>query len=203
MSHPITRSKNAHQHPGQILLEGKQKRRTPKQKQADDARAEQERLEQEAAHGRGIKRLADIIDSSMQEEESRLTNPPKPRPQPRVIVKGPVPSESRGNNDDLDSLDSKIVDDIEMTSLDVLASSQGDGNMGIEGQEEEDDELEETLTQVVSKRKCSQKTLTRDAVLAVARGSQTNSGSADGQKQKLASSSYGFSHHLLNNDFTH
>ncbi|KAF9234301.1 hypothetical protein BU15DRAFT_65844 [Melanogaster broomeanus] len=193
-------------HPGQILLEGKQKRRTSEQKQADDAQAEQERLEQEAAHGHGIKRLANIIDESMREEESRLTNPPRPRPQPRVIVKGSVRSsvvpESPEDGGDVDGLDFEMVGkdgmDIEMTS-DLLASSQGDGNMEVEGQEEDDDELKETLTQVVSKRKRSQKTSTRDAVFAAARGSscgeindqadrRTDSGSADGQKRKLASS---------------
>ena len=176
MSRPTTRAKNAHQHPGQILVEGKQKRRTPEQKQADDARAEQERLEQEAARDHGIKRIANIINESRQEEASQLTNPPKPRPQPRALVKGPavpssVASESQGDDDEVDGSNSEMVGkdsmDIETTS-ELLASSQEGRNVEIEGQEREDNE---TLSQAVSKRSRSQKASTREAVLAATRGS--------------------------------
>ena len=176
MSCPTTHAKNAHQHPGQILVEGKQKRRTPEQKQANDTRAKQERLEQEAARDHGIKRIANIINESRQEEASRLTNPPKPRPQPRALVKGPavpssVASESQGDDDEVDGSNSEMVGkdsmDIETTS-ELLASSQEGRNVEIEGQEREDNE---TLSQAVSKRSRSQKASTREAVLAATRGS--------------------------------
>ncbi|KAF9238353.1 hypothetical protein BU15DRAFT_75288 [Melanogaster broomeanus] len=87
MSRPATRSKNANQHPGQILLEGKVKRRTSEQKEADDAQAEEERQEQTAARDHSIKRLAVIISQAEEEEGKLLTNPPKPRPRPRIVVK--------------------------------------------------------------------------------------------------------------------
>ena len=88
MSRPGTRAKNASQHPGHILLEGKQNRRTSKQKQLDDALAEQELREKEAACEQGIIRLAKIVDQSAQDEGSWIVaNPLKPRPHPRVVSK--------------------------------------------------------------------------------------------------------------------
>ena len=80
MSWPGTRAKNASQHPGHILLEGKQNRRTSEQKQLDDTLAEQELREKEAAREQGINRLAKIIDQSTQDEGSWIANPLKPRP---------------------------------------------------------------------------------------------------------------------------
>lgn len=87
MSRPATRPKNATQRPGLILLEGTQKRRTSEQKQADDEHAEQERLAQEAARERGIKRIANLMDQSAQREEHVRTHPPQPRPRPRIFHK--------------------------------------------------------------------------------------------------------------------
>ena len=46
MAHPTTHSKNSSQHPGQVVLDTKQKQHTSEQKQADDTQAEQLRLEQ-------------------------------------------------------------------------------------------------------------------------------------------------------------
>ena len=62
MLRPTTHAKNANQHSGNIILEGKQKKCTPEEKQADDARAEQQRQEQAAERERGIKCLANIMD---------------------------------------------------------------------------------------------------------------------------------------------
>lgn len=87
MLRPTTHAKNANQHPGNILLKGKQKKHTPEEKQADDARVEQQRQEQAAAREHGIKCLANIMDQAEKDEKSLLTQPPKPRPQPCIILK--------------------------------------------------------------------------------------------------------------------
>ncbi|KAI5984733.1 hypothetical protein EDD15DRAFT_2367099 [Pisolithus albus] len=172
MSRPITRAKNAHQHPGHIVLEGKQKRRTSEQKQADDAAAERAREEQEAAQERGIQRLADIIDNSTQEEENRLADPPRPRPRIRLILKDPS-QESADTAESVMGDSDRLASD--MTGMDptdkrpsgeALADLQGSGELSVYGQEESEDELEEGLTETVQKRKRTQKTCTRDAVLA-------------------------------------
>ncbi|KAI6004697.1 hypothetical protein EDD15DRAFT_2359442 [Pisolithus albus] len=200
MSRPTTRAKNANQHPGHILLEGKQKRRTSEQKQADDAEAERAREEREAARERGIQRLANIIDSSIQEEESQLTNPPKPKPRLRLIVKDP-------SQDSADTTKSVFGDDdraaSDMTGMDLsggpLTDLQGGGEQLVDGGGEElDDELEGSLNETAQKRKRTQKASSRDAVLA-ARGKLVGADEAnriadrhsmDGQKRKLDSSRY-------------
>jgi len=43
MSRPVTRAKNANQHPGRIVLDMKQRHRTSEQKRQDDARIKQEK----------------------------------------------------------------------------------------------------------------------------------------------------------------
>ncbi|KAI6094218.1 hypothetical protein EDD16DRAFT_1722005 [Pisolithus croceorrhizus] len=137
MSRPTTHAKNASQHPGDILLEGKQKRHTSEQKQADDAEAERAWEEQEAARER--------------EEESQLTNPPKPKPRLHLIVKDP-------SQDSADTTKSVFRDDdraeSDMTGMDLsggpLIDSQGGG-------EESDNELEGSLNEAAQKRKRTQK----------------------------------------------
>ncbi|KIK88113.1 hypothetical protein PAXRUDRAFT_152302 [Paxillus rubicundulus Ve08.2h10] len=49
MSHPVTHAKNANQHPGLILSEGKQIKCTLERKQADNSQAKQARQEHAAA----------------------------------------------------------------------------------------------------------------------------------------------------------
>ncbi|KAI5986656.1 hypothetical protein EDD15DRAFT_2200040 [Pisolithus albus] len=184
MSRPTTRAKNAHQHPGHIILEGKQKRRTSEQKQADDAAAERAREEQEAAQERGIQRLANIIDDTIQEEENRLTNPPKPRPRLRLIVKDPS-HESADTTESVMGDSDRLASDVtgmdpadKRPSGEVLADSQGSGELLVYGLEESEVGLEESLTEVVQKQKRTQKTSSRDAVLA-ARGEPGGGGGAD------------------------
>ena len=80
MSQPATRPKNASQHPGHILLEGKQNRRTAEQKQLDDAHAEQQLQAKEAAWEQGIKQLENIVKQSTQDEGLCIANPLRPRP---------------------------------------------------------------------------------------------------------------------------
>ena len=87
MSCPVTCPKNATQHPGLILLEGTQKRRSSEQKQADDKHAEQERLTQEAARECGIKCIANLMDQSAQHKKHAHTHPPQPRPWPCIVHK--------------------------------------------------------------------------------------------------------------------
>ncbi|KIK73708.1 hypothetical protein PAXRUDRAFT_76887, partial [Paxillus rubicundulus Ve08.2h10] len=81
MLHLVTRAKNANQHPGLILSEGKQIRRTSEQKQANDAQAKQVRQEQVATQEQGIKHLARIISKAEKGEEDLLTRHPRPQPQ--------------------------------------------------------------------------------------------------------------------------
>ena len=88
MSQPATRQKNSCQRSGLIILEGKQKRRTSEQKQADDTRAQMKKLEKLTVEKEGLERVANLIDRAVQEEESILTNWPKPRL--CIIVKPPV-----------------------------------------------------------------------------------------------------------------
>ena len=81
MSHrPVTRAKNASQHPGQIILDMRQKHRTSEQKRQDDARIQQEKDEQNAAQALAIQRVADTIISEAEAEKSRLTKRSHPRP---------------------------------------------------------------------------------------------------------------------------
>lgn len=176
MSRPVTRSKNSTQHPGQILLEGKQKRRTSEQKQADDAQVEQSRREQVAAREQGFKRVTNIIDQMAQEEENLLTNPPKPRP--RIVVKSPVDPSTTLENSGHSS-------GAEM----VLEGLPGDGPEGSESQPEDSQQLEEESddeilgTQILSRRQQRQKTVTRDAVQAALQEVRVGSSKPEKQKQ--------------------
>ncbi|KIJ05536.1 hypothetical protein PAXINDRAFT_21218 [Paxillus involutus ATCC 200175] len=176
MSRPVTRSKNSTQHPGQILLEGKQKRRTSEQKQADDAQVEQSRREQVAAREQGFKRVANIIDRMAQEEENLLTNPPKPRP--RIVVKSPVDPSTTLENSGHSS-------GAEM----VLEGLPGDGPEGSESQPEDSQQLEEESddeilgTQILSRMQRRQKTVTRDAVQAALQEVRVGSSKPEKQKQ--------------------
>ncbi|KIO12265.1 hypothetical protein M404DRAFT_90249, partial [Pisolithus tinctorius Marx 270] len=80
MSHPTTCANNAHQHPGYILLEGKQVQHTSEQKQADNSQTKQARLEQAATREQGIKCLANIVEETEHQEKKLLNDIPKPRP---------------------------------------------------------------------------------------------------------------------------
>ncbi|KAI6095578.1 hypothetical protein EDD16DRAFT_1518038 [Pisolithus croceorrhizus] len=199
MSHPTTHAKNASQHPGHILLEGKQQQCTSEQKQANDAEAERAWEEQEAAWECGIQRLVNIIDSSIQEEESQLTNPPKPKPRPCLIVKDP-------SQDSTDMTKSVFGDDdraeSDMTGMDLsggsLIDSQGGGEQLVDGGEELDNKLEGSLNKAAQKQKCTQKASSHDAVLVV-RGKLVGADEAnriadwhsmDSQKWKPDSSRY-------------
>ncbi|KAI5980709.1 hypothetical protein EDD15DRAFT_2381486 [Pisolithus albus] len=148
---------------------------------------------------RGIQRLANIIDSSIQEEESQLTNPPKPKPRLHLIIKDP-------SQDSVDMTKSVFGDDdrveSDMIGMDLsggsLIDSQGGGEWLVDGGEELDNELEGSLNEVAQKRKRTQKASSHDAVLA-ARGKLVGADEAnriadrhsmDSQKRKPDSSRY-------------
>ncbi|KAF8837099.1 hypothetical protein BDN67DRAFT_1014127 [Paxillus ammoniavirescens] len=156
MSHPVTRAKNSSQHPGQIVLEGKQKRCTSEQKQADDAQAEH------------------ILNRTEQEEENLLTNPPRPRP--RIVVKSPVDPSTRLENSEHSS---GAETDLDRPPRDGLEDSQLKPEDSLSQQEESDNEAPQA-TQALSKRQQTQKMFTRDAVQAA----QGEVGTMDSQPEK-------------------
>ena len=73
MSHPVTRTKNANQHPGQIVLDTKQKHHTVKQKRQDNACDERDKYEQKAAQAHAIERVAKAVIKGTKAEKCLLT----------------------------------------------------------------------------------------------------------------------------------
>ncbi|KIJ10327.1 hypothetical protein PAXINDRAFT_16669 [Paxillus involutus ATCC 200175] len=168
MSCPNTCPTNANKHPGYILRDDKPKRRTSAQKQADDAQVEEARQEREAAKSRGIKRLANIVDEAVQDEERVLTDPPRLRPRP-------LRKEENSNNPDMDASQIAEMEGIEEDSG-PSAEAAGMDESAVDGisQEEQDDNDTEI---VPNKKPCSQKTSSRDSVQAAQGAIQ-----ADGEK---------------------
>ncbi|KIL00126.1 hypothetical protein PAXRUDRAFT_75210, partial [Paxillus rubicundulus Ve08.2h10] len=181
MSRPVTRSKNVNQHPGQILLEGKQKQRTSEQKQADGAQAEQEQQEQEAAQRRGLKQLADIMDQETQEHKGFLTNPSKPRPRPTVIMKAQGPRMQC--NTDPSTRPKSSIDETEGShGMEMEGIEEGEpvnkegGELVVDTGSQELElelELDDEEAPMVFKRQRAQKTSSRDANQAARGKSET------------------------------
>ena len=73
MSRPVTRAKNVNQHPGQIVLDTKQKHRTVEQKRQDDARNERDKYKQQAAQAHAIERVAEVVIKGTEAEKRLLT----------------------------------------------------------------------------------------------------------------------------------
>ncbi|KAI6094554.1 hypothetical protein F5141DRAFT_1069404 [Pisolithus sp. B1] len=162
---------------------------TSEQKQANNVEAERAQEEQETAQEHGIQQLVNIINSSIQEEESQLTNPPKLKPRLHLIIKDP-------SQDSADMTKSVFGDD-DRTESD-MTDLQGGGEWLANGGEELDNELEGSLNKMAQKQKCTQKASSRDTVLA-ARGKLVGADEAnriadwhsmDSQKQKPDSSRY-------------
>ena len=175
MSWPGTCAKNASQHPGHILLEGKQNRCTSEQKQLDDALAEQELREKEAACEQGINRLAKIVDQSAQDEGTWIANPLKPRPRPCVVSKPADHSvEPKGPSTN------PGVAGIQDVDLEAEPANEEDAEVALGLGDEED------LTHTVLKKRRTQKTSSCDAVQAARMGNdgEDNCGSGDSQKWK-------------------
>ncbi|KAG0698497.1 hypothetical protein DFH29DRAFT_1002806 [Suillus ampliporus] len=79
-----TRTKNATQHPGQVLLEGQRKRRTNAQIEEDKRRAREKQAVQDAVAQQGISRIASI-EAAMEVEQAvqaMKVKPVKPKPKP-------------------------------------------------------------------------------------------------------------------------
>lgn len=83
-----TRPSNANMHPGQVVRNAGQKRRTKAEKAADDKRLREELEAKEAAAVQGIERLAKI-QATMEESQASVTNkkPMAVRPRPCAIKK--------------------------------------------------------------------------------------------------------------------
>ncbi|KIN99785.1 hypothetical protein M404DRAFT_30039 [Pisolithus tinctorius Marx 270] len=162
MSCPTTHAKNAHQHPGYILLEGKQVQRTSEQKQGDDAQTKQARLKQAATQERGIKCLANIVEETECQEKMLLTDIPKPRPKLHIVLTTPVrPSEES-------ELDIKPIAGMDV-SKDTMSGESADLDGDVNSQQVEVNG--ESPMQVVRKQR-NQKTSTWDMVEAVQGGNE-------------------------------
>ena len=73
MLRPVMSAKNANQHPGQIVLDTKQKHRTVEQKRQDDACDEQDKYEQKATQAHAIERVAKAVIKGTEAEKRLLT----------------------------------------------------------------------------------------------------------------------------------
>ena len=163
----------------------KQKQHTKEQKQEDDVRAEQARQEEAMAHECGITCLANIISQSEKEEQDLLTNPPKPRPLPRIVVRPPAEPSSTAKHREQAQVDFGDTMGIEEESQeeDDLDDAEADENGDVDGNEDgdvegdEENSMEEEAVPV-SKKQRIQKTITCDAV-QVAQGGINDHGIAD------------------------
>ena len=143
MSWPATRQKNSSQRPGLIILEGKQKRRTSEQKQADDMQAQIKKLEKLTVEKEGLERVVNLIDRAVQEEESVLTN--RPKPWLCIIVKPPVNLGHKLSSplSLLETEPGSTVADLGSGSFQAVGEFLGDGQ-DEEVQEDEPDDNSET-----------------------------------------------------------
>jgi hypothetical protein len=83
-----TRAKNVNAHPGNIVIQTKQKRRTKAQKAADDAHDEEVLKEKEMAAAQGLERLAGIqMSMAADEAQAAAPRPKGVRPHPRPFKK--------------------------------------------------------------------------------------------------------------------
>jgi len=159
----MTCAKNGNQHPRNILLEGKQKKHTPEEKQADNAQVEQQRHEQAAEKEHGIKHLANIMDWAEKDEKSLLTQPLKPRLQPCLLLKVPANTFTTSENPG---------SDLSLTEMDVdgIPGDQGlingKGSDDVADSQQDLANSEEAPTQAISRRPHSQKSSSRNAVQA-------------------------------------
>ncbi|KAG2124207.1 hypothetical protein DEU56DRAFT_917080 [Suillus clintonianus] len=154
MVRPNTRPKNANQHPGEILLQNKRKRRTARQIQEDNDQAEHERQEKEAADQRTTEKIASIEDKKALKDLKILLHAPKPRPRARPVSKSKV---SQPNIED----DEEIVEAAEMGDVEMedVAAGDNDGDKDFQPSEEENEEVQ-------PRNKRVQKTAYREAVHA-------------------------------------
>ena len=96
-SHPNTRAKNATTHPGQPVLDMKQKRRTKQAKEADDKNLQAALEAKEAAAVVGLNRLAAMqvdMEKAQAQETAKKPVAVKPRAQPKKVQE-PSPVSSK------------------------------------------------------------------------------------------------------------
>ncbi|KAK7684224.1 hypothetical protein QCA50_012548 [Cerrena zonata] len=75
---PNTRAKNAHQHPGQILLDGQRTRRSSAQMAADNKKAQEDLAEKVADRSAQAHHLAEVQVAQRQEREARSIEAARP-----------------------------------------------------------------------------------------------------------------------------
>ena len=167
MSHPVTRAKNANQHPGKIVLDMKQKHHNSEQKCQDDARMEQEKNKQDAAQACAIKRVADTLISETEAEKNLLTRCWHPRP--HSALSQVQPSTTNGMQSDANRLADRTYQShfLDASELDAQISL-GDGmdNMGRNDGEEDEEVPDKEAVSVKTKKRSAQKVTTRDLVEA-------------------------------------
>lgn len=149
-----TRPSNATKKVAQVILDTKQKRRTPAQVRADNARIQREKDEQEEKAQKSIEQVAAAQDKVANQQNSTMSSKkPRPRPAGRQVVAANTPS-------DVGASKSSVVQ----------ALGTGGGRSGGQGQEEVGAPNEtlsadgDGLEGMQGKRKRTQKTAHRDAV---------------------------------------
>ncbi|KAG1750518.1 uncharacterized protein EDB91DRAFT_1304043 [Suillus paluster] len=159
MTRPNTRPKNANQHPGEIVLKTKQKRRTGRQIQEDNDHIEHEQQEQEAAVQRNAERIAAIEDQRALNDLKIIMDPPRPRPQARPVlkVKKPVGIAEEEDVEIIDTVDKDGVQPVEGNPEEVQTHHNNAETDHIMSSDEE-------LAEVQPRRKHVQKMAHREAV---------------------------------------
>ncbi|KAG2115731.1 uncharacterized protein F5147DRAFT_769150 [Suillus discolor] len=152
---PNTCPKNANQHPGEILLQNKRKRRTAHQIQEDNEQVEHEWQEKEAAAQHTTEKIASIEDKKTLKDLKILMHAPKPRPRAHPISKSKV-SEPNIEYDDGIAEGAAEMEEVEMRNI---AADDNDGDEDFHLSEEENAEVQ-------PRNKRLQKTAYREAVHA-------------------------------------
>ncbi|KAG1908201.1 uncharacterized protein F5891DRAFT_1179716 [Suillus fuscotomentosus] len=151
MVHPNTHPKNATQHPGEILLQNKQKRCTAHEVKEEKDQMEQEQQGNEAAAKCNTERIASIEDKMALKELKTLMDTPKPQPHAR-----PIQKKTKLTIEDNDEIAEGTIESKDNEMMDVAT----DDNNGIEDFVESDDEGIE----VQPRKKCVQKMAHHEAV---------------------------------------
>lgn len=131
-----TRPANASAHPGQVVLNATQKRRTKAEIAADKKRIQEELEAKEATALEGIKRLANIQADMEQTQSSVATRNPKgvrPRPVPVKKKLASLPKGTSSVADVSDQVEGKFAQDDGELTMDVdVDDSEVDILMGVE-----------------------------------------------------------------------
>jgi hypothetical protein len=150
-----TRPSTATKKVAQVVLDAKQKRRTPAQVREDNARIQKEKDEQEAKAQKSIERVA--VALANQQNSAVSSKKPRPRPVPRGRAAAANTPSVNGTS--------------ESSVIPTVAQGRGGGKLGGQGQgqvvapeEMLDNDGDGLEGMVQGKRKRIQKTAHRDAV---------------------------------------